>query len=157
MLEFVAHAGSEVNKPYRNILVDGLDIDLLHCLINAWNMQSDAERQDFFPVSIEGDDPNDDTCGICGDGGNLICCDGCPSTFHMSCLGLEVCIYAFHTSTVIGCCLNCFSLTITFLLIESTNGSILIYVPFFSNLAVTALGHDRKLAMPNNSAPSFLY
>jgi len=132
VLEFVAHAGSEVNKPYRNILVDGLDIDLLHCLINAWNMQSDAERQDFFPVSIEGDDPNDDTCGICGDGGNLICCDGCPSTFHMSCLGLEVCIYAFHMSTVIGCCLNCFSLTITFLLIESTNGSILIYVPFFS-------------------------
>lgn len=131
VLEFVAHSGSEVNKPYRNILVDGQDIDLLHCLINAWNMQSDAERQDFFPVSIEGDDPNDDTCGICGDGGNLICCDGCPSTFHMSCLGLEVCIYTFHTSTVIGCCLNYFSLPVTFLLIESTNGSISIYVPFF--------------------------
>ncbi|AQK62981.1 uncharacterized protein [Zea mays] len=99
--EFVTHAGSEVNKPYRNILVDGLDIDLLHCLINAWNMQSDAERQDFFPVSIEGDDPNDDTCGICGDGGNLICCDGCPSTFHMSCLGLEA------LPTDYWCCSNC--------------------------------------------------
>ncbi|XP_066316934.1 uncharacterized protein [Miscanthus floridulus] len=101
VLEFVAHAGSEVNKPYRNILVDGLDIDLLHCLINAWNMQSDAERQDFFPVSIEGDDPNDDTCGICGDGGNLICCDGCPSTFHMSCLGLE------ELPSDYWCCANC--------------------------------------------------
>ncbi|KAL6894081.1 hypothetical protein ACP4OV_008179 [Aristida adscensionis] len=89
VLEFVGHAGGEVKKPYRNIFVDGLDIDLLHCLINGWNKQSDSERQSFFPISTEGDDPNDDTCGICGDGGNLICCDGCPSTFHMSCLGLE--------------------------------------------------------------------
>uniref|UniRef100_A0ACD6A510 Uncharacterized protein n=1 Tax=Avena sativa TaxID=4498 RepID=A0ACD6A510_AVESA len=87
--EFVAHAGGQVSKPYRNILVDGLDNDLLHCLISAWDKQSDSERQAFFPVSTEGDDPNDDTCGICGDGGNLICCDGCPSTFHMSCLELE--------------------------------------------------------------------
>jgi hypothetical protein len=89
----VVHAGGQVSKPYRNILVDGLDNDLLHCLISAWDKQSDSERQAFFPVSTEGDDPNDDTCGICGDGGNLICCDGCPSTFHMSCLELEVCVY----------------------------------------------------------------
>ncbi|CAN6322617.1 unnamed protein product [Urochloa humidicola] len=101
VLEFVSHAGGEVNKPYRNIVVDGLDIDLLHCLNNAWNKQSDSERQDFFPISIEGDDPNDDTCGICGDGGNLICCDGCPSTFHMSCLGLE----ALPSDD--WCCANC--------------------------------------------------
>ncbi|PAN45038.1 hypothetical protein PAHAL_9G089100 [Panicum hallii] len=101
VLEFVAHAGGEVKKPYRNIVVDGLDIDLLHCLTNAWNKQSDSERQDFFPISIEGDDPNDDTCGICGDGGNLICCDGCPSTFHMSCLGLE----ALPADD--WCCANC--------------------------------------------------
>lgn len=89
VLEFVAHAGGQLSKPYRNILVDGLDNDLLHCLMSAWDKQSDSERQAFFPVSTEGDDPNDDTCGICGDGGNLICCDGCPSTFHMSCLELE--------------------------------------------------------------------
>ncbi|XP_062212399.1 uncharacterized protein LOC133913299 isoform X2 [Phragmites australis] len=101
VLEFVAHGGGEVKKPYRNILVDGLDIDLLHCLVNAWNKQSDSERQAFFPISIEGDDPNDDTCGICGDGGNLICCDGCPSTFHMSCLGLE----ALPSDD--WCCANC--------------------------------------------------
>ncbi|CAL4935920.1 unnamed protein product [Urochloa decumbens] len=101
VLEFVSHAGGDVNKPYRNMVVDGLDIDLLHCLNNAWNKQSDSERQDFFPISIEGDDPNDDTCGICGDGGDLICCDGCPSTFHMSCLGLE----ALPPDD--WCCANC--------------------------------------------------
>ncbi|XP_006650578.1 uncharacterized protein LOC102716107 [Oryza brachyantha] len=89
VLEFVAHAGGSVSKPYRNLLVDGMDTDLLHCLINAWDKQSDSERKGFFPISTETDDPNDDTCGICGDGGNLICCDGCPSTFHMNCLELE--------------------------------------------------------------------
>ncbi|KAG8062576.1 hypothetical protein GUJ93_ZPchr0003g17069 [Zizania palustris] len=89
IIEFVTHAGGEVSKPYRNVLVDGLDTDLLHCLINAWDKQSDSERQAFFSIRTETDDPNDDTCGICGDGGNLICCDGCPSTFHMKCLELE--------------------------------------------------------------------
>ncbi|KAK3146095.1 hypothetical protein QOZ80_3BG0261560 [Eleusine coracana subsp. coracana] len=99
--EFVVHAGGEVKKSFRNILVDELDIDLLHCLINAWNKQSEKEKQAFFPISTEGDDPNDDTCGICGDGGDLICCDGCPSTFHMSCLGLE----ALPSDN--WCCANC--------------------------------------------------
>ena len=133
VLEFVAHAGGEVKKPYRNIVVDGLDIDLLHCLTNAWNKQSDSERQDFFPISIEGDDPNDDTCGICGDGGDLICCDGCPSTFHMSCLGLEVYNIAFQFSHELrGHLLNHFLLTVTFLLIESANFSAFHFMcPFF--------------------------
>jgi PHD-finger len=28
-----------------------------------------------------------DTCVLCGLGGNLLCCDGCPAAYHMRCIG----------------------------------------------------------------------
>jgi hypothetical protein len=28
-------------------------------------------------------------CEVCGDGGKLLCCDGCPATYHSECVGLS--------------------------------------------------------------------
>ncbi|KAL3620158.1 hypothetical protein CASFOL_035070 [Castilleja foliolosa] len=35
------------------------------------------------------DDGNGDECRLCGMDGLLVCCDGCPSSYHLRCLGLS--------------------------------------------------------------------
>jgi len=36
---------------------------------------------------FEDEDPNYDYCMLCGAGGNIVCCDRCPASYHMKCTG----------------------------------------------------------------------
>ena len=36
---------------------------------------------------FEKEDPNYDYCMLCGAGGNIVCCDRCPASYHMKCTG----------------------------------------------------------------------
>ncbi|KAJ6850344.1 uncharacterized protein M6B38_264715 [Iris pallida] len=87
--EFEAHSGSKLRCPYQNIVVEEGGVSLLQSQMDAWEKQSGPERKGFWEVEFGDDDLHDDTCSICADGGDLVCCDGCPSTFHLECLDIE--------------------------------------------------------------------
>ncbi|XP_034411245.1 autoimmune regulator [Cyclopterus lumpus] len=49
---------------------------------------------------------NDDECTVCKDGGELICCDGCPRAFHLTCLDPQLTSIPSGTWCCEWCCGN---------------------------------------------------
>ncbi|GLU05532.1 hypothetical protein SLE2022_226290 [Rubroshorea leprosula] len=94
--EFEAHAfrgsnGLRLLQPYYNIFLPKTQNHLLHCMLLSWLKPEEVARQEpysFRPLT-GATDRNDDACIICADGGDLICCERCPSTFHFPCMGMK--------------------------------------------------------------------
>ncbi|KAG5254911.1 increased DNA methylation [Salix suchowensis] len=86
--KFKSHAGFKLSRPCSNLFMEsGKPFTL--CQLQAWSSEYKSRKSGTKLVCADEDDKNDDSCGLCGDGGELICCDNCPSTFHKSCLCTE--------------------------------------------------------------------
>ncbi|KAK1392604.1 Chromodomain-helicase-DNA-binding protein 4 [Heracleum sosnowskyi] len=84
--QFEAHAGwAAKRQPYRHICTtDGYTLHEIAMLLSkGQSIQNIASSN------------SDDMCAVCGDGGELIVCDGCPRAFHAVCLSSE-CIPTGH-------------------------------------------------------------
>lgn len=90
--EFEAHLGHQTGKPYQHVYLAASRVSLFACQVKAWENRDEIENRRYNniqPEAVSGD-KNDDACMICADGGELICCERCPSTFHYKCLFMEV-------------------------------------------------------------------
>ncbi|PWA41764.1 Zinc finger, FYVE/PHD-type [Artemisia annua] len=97
--KFKRHAGFSLNCPCLNLFMEsGKSFTL--CQLEAWSTEYKVKEGATQIVQIEEIDQNDDSCGVCGDGGVLICCDNFPSTFHLACLSLQVIVEKAERSDI---------------------------------------------------------
>ncbi|KZT75317.1 hypothetical protein F511_47658, partial [Dorcoceras hygrometricum] len=89
--EFKSHAGFKLNCPCMNLFMEsGKPLTLCH--LEAWSLEYKSRQRTPQTGQDDEIDQNDDSCGRCGDVGELICCDNCPSAFHQACLFEQVCL-----------------------------------------------------------------
>ncbi|KAL0962766.1 hypothetical protein UPYG_G00345070 [Umbra pygmaea] len=48
-------------------------------------LEADPQPEPDKALGAPEDDPNEDWCAVCQNGGELLCCDKCPKVFHLNC------------------------------------------------------------------------
>ncbi|XP_076955057.1 increased DNA methylation 1-like [Bidens hawaiensis] len=87
--KFEAHAGSTIRRPAANIfLEDGRSIFDCQTLLQHNNKAARVTKT-LKPTKSLKPIRNDDFCAFCVDGGELVLCDSCTSSFHLTCIGLS--------------------------------------------------------------------
>ncbi|XP_047331220.1 increased DNA methylation 1-like [Impatiens glandulifera] len=92
VMEFQAHAGcGGQNRPFANICNE-LQISLMDYMVEVWDItqkgiklleHNEIERRN---KTIDGYDA---ACVICTNGGDLLSCANCVSTYHLGCVGVK--------------------------------------------------------------------
>ncbi|KAJ9543253.1 hypothetical protein OSB04_022960 [Centaurea solstitialis] len=85
---FVSHSGSKSSISLNDVYLES-GRPIQDCLLESWRRVEESDEVGFTYIEVNKRDSHDDSCNICEDGGELICCDGCPSAFHQSCIGLQ--------------------------------------------------------------------
>ncbi|CAL4930496.1 unnamed protein product [Urochloa decumbens] len=85
---FEVHAGSSTPVPSAHMfLKDGRSLS--QCLVEFMGVN---KPRDSLHVRLKGrnsDLESDSICSVCHDGGEILLCDNCPSSYHHDCIGLE--------------------------------------------------------------------
>ncbi|XP_022765951.1 increased DNA methylation 1-like [Durio zibethinus] len=87
---FESHSGSTNHRPAANIMLDdGSGRSLSDCQRQVRDLMISKVES---AKTVEGNSyerETDEVCSACRNGGELMCCDNCPSAFHSNCLGLK--------------------------------------------------------------------
>lgn len=98
LTRFETHAGSTNHRPAANLFFDDKR-SILDCQTQL-QLESILQADDKSTKSVVTDvkstkssdcvtSTNDEYCSFCNDGGELLLCDSCTSSFHSNCIGLD--------------------------------------------------------------------
>ncbi|KAJ1297607.1 hypothetical protein BS78_01G389600 [Paspalum vaginatum] len=85
---FEIHAGSSTPLPSAHMfLKDGRSLS--QCLLELMGGNKPRDSQHVRLKGRNSDLESDSICSVCHDGGEILLCDNCPSSYHHDCVGLE--------------------------------------------------------------------
>ncbi|KAJ6809142.1 DDT domain-containing protein PTM [Iris pallida] len=64
------------------------NLEALENSVESKPVNPESKVLEMVDASSDCQDGNSDECWLCGMNGSLVCCDGCPSAYHVRCIGL---------------------------------------------------------------------